>query len=135
MAKKKAASKSMVAPVKTSPLHKGGHYAFFTGVVLVVASAIINYKWSFIPFQVGIVVIGLLGLLVGLLNITRKETQGFLVSSLVIIVSFWLTMPLVTEVGYVGNLLYNVWVNMVVFIAMAAIVVAFKTIYELASDY
>lgn len=135
---KKSTKKNSTSKIETKnipklkPMHKGGHYAFFTGIILVIISAIINYYMNFMTFETSIIVLSLIGFIVGFLNITRTETQKFLLSSLVIIVSFWLTMPAMEKVHVV---LYNAWINIVVFVAMAAIVVAFKTVYETASDF
>lgn len=126
MAKKKVQSSSK--PSKEQ-IHKLGHYAFFVGLVLVVAFAFVSDQVTNLT-RTSILMI--LGLVVGLLNITRKESSKFLIASLVLIIA-----PSATAItiGTIDPVLTEMWTNVVIFVATSAIVVATKVIYELAEDY
>jgi len=121
--------RSAPVPKPTIQLHKIGHYAFFVGLILAIALAFIT---SEIGSQAATATLVILGLIVGLLNITRTETLRFLVASLVLIIA-----PSATAitVGNIDPILTSMWANVVVLVAIAAIVVAIKAVYQLASDY
>lgn len=77
------------------------------------------------------VILAVLGLFVGLFNITYKETHGFLVASIVLL--------LVGSAGldflpYIGSWLGTAFINISHFVAPAAMVVALKTVVELAKN-
>jgi hypothetical protein len=76
-------------------------------------------------------ILAVLGVIVGLFNITYKETHGFLVASIVLL--------LVGSAGldflpYIGGWLGTAFINISHFVAPAAMVVAFKTVIELARN-
>jgi len=76
-------------------------------------------------------VLALLGLIVGLFNITYKETNSFLVAAIVLL--------LVGSAGldflpYIGEWLGTAFINISHFVAPAAMVVAFKTVIDLAKQ-
>jgi len=120
---------SKTKKVSILQMHKIGHYAFFVGLALAIALAFIS---SDIGSTLAITLLIILGLVVGILNITRKETLRFLVASAVLILA---TSATSTTVRVIHSIFASIWVNIVIFVAMAAIVVAIKEVYELASDY
>ena len=103
-----------------------GHWAFLIGVVLAVIAGLVP------QLQIDTVtwLLVLLGLIVGLLNITAKETQEFLIAAIALVLvsnaaidvfASWLTISIILG-------------NIVTFVFPAALIVAFKTIWTLASE-
>ena len=111
-----------MAKKKAKPdLKKIGHYSFIAGVVLAVLVGFIPQLRG----DVAIWILVILGVIVGLLNITMKETLEFLVAALGLIIAssasaltlaaIWIKLP-----SLLGNI--------IIFVAPAAIVVALKTV-------
>lgn len=111
---------------KTQPVDwkKVGHYAFIAGILVAAILAFID-----VPEKGAIGILIVLGLIVGLLNITVKETLEFLVAALVLLVSASVTA---LSLGIIHTRLTAIWGNVITFIAFAAIIVAIKTVYVLA---
>ena len=124
------AKKKSLKPVSDQDLKKIGHYAFFGGIVLAILIELLGVLKG--PVALGALV-GL-GILVGLLNVTSKETSGFLVATIVLIISFSTTYSAVGSIPEIGIMLSKIWNNMILFVSFAAIVVALKTVYMLAQD-
>jgi hypothetical protein len=126
MPKKKDESGAMMAQV--------GSYSFLVGVLLSVVAAFTGFDPS-----LTLVVLGVLGLVVGFLNITEAETVPFLVSTIAImsaagalaaaLQSILRILPIGVADG-VGALLAYI----VAFVAPAAGLVALKTIWELSKS-
>jgi hypothetical protein len=97
--------------------------AFFAGILLAVLAALIP------PLQVRAVtqVIALLGILVGLLNITAEETTEFLVAAIAL-----LLVGAAGAVPDLGDVVLRVLSNIIAFVAPAALVVALIAIWRLA---
>jgi len=112
-------------PVKALERHKVGHYAFIAGIVVAIIIALIPQ----IRGQPATVTLIILGLVVGWLNIKAKEITEFLVAALVLLVSVGMT-SLILRTVYLT--LGDMWENVIVFVAFAAIIVAIKAVYLLA---
>ena len=104
---------------------KLGHWAFIIGVLLAVISGLVPaLQTAFITWALVI-----LGLVVGLLNITSKEQEKFLVAVVaLVLVSSGLDIPAL------GGIVQNIMANILALSAPAALVVALKAIYVLAVD-
>lgn len=109
-----------------------GPWAFFLGLFIVLLSTITKQVFW---------MLGLLGLIVGLLNITEKELSQYLLASLTFLVSASTLSITLTKV--VGNLpLVGEWlvfidpflVNLTLFITPGAGIVALKALYNLSKD-
>ena len=102
-----------------------GHWAFLIGLVLAIIAGVVPQlhtpKLSWI--------LALLGLVVGLLNITKEEVYPFLLA----VVALLLSANSAADVFQLGALV-RVMENIVVFVFPAAFVVAFKTIWQLAQE-
>ncbi len=102
---------------------KLGNWAFILGVLIAIVAGLVP-AWQ-TPTLVWILVI--LGLVVGFLNITAKETTEFLVAGL--------TLMLIGSAGAIpalGVIILSILANIVAFVAPAALVVALKSIWALA---
>jgi len=103
-----------------------GHYAFLAGVLLAVLAGLIK---DFLAADVTTLILVILGLVVGLMNVTAKETIEFLVAAIAIMLAGAANLTIIPGIGVY---LQQTIAFIVVFVAPAAIVVAFKAVYALA---
>jgi len=75
-----------------------------------------------------------IGIVVGLLNITAKETLGFMVAALVLMISASVTIFSLGNIPTIGPALARTWNHLINLAAFAAIIVSIKTVYFLARD-
>ncbi len=100
-----------------------GKYAFLAGVVLAVLAGFVNLGWIWW-------LLAILGVVVGLLNITADESRGFLLAAIALILS----ASSIQQLPYVGEQITQILGNVVVFISPAMLVVAVKSLFESAKD-
>ncbi len=114
-------------------LEKIGEWAFVLGVIVaVVAGIAINYLGDFAGWIPLVLVI--LGIIVGLLNIKDKETTPFLIASIALLATGAIsTFMLIDDaIPLLGTVLSNIFGNIAVFVAPAAVIVSLVTIHKLA---
>lgn len=104
---------------------KLGHWAFIVGVLIAVIAGLVP-AWN-TPTVMWILVI--LGLVVGLMNITAKETVEFLVATVALVL---IGTAGIQTLPALGTIVTAILENIVAFVAPAALVVALKAVYELA---
>ena len=99
-----------------------GKWAFIVGLVLAV---VVGYA-----FQAGWVVwvLAILGVIVGLLNVTREDTQSFLLAA----IAFGLSATALSAVPVLGLQITNILGYVAAFVAGAMIVVALKVLFQTA---
>lgn len=108
--------------------HKVGHYAFIGGVLLAVVSALLQLTHSVV-----VLALVVLGLVVGFLNITARETTEFLVAAIALVVAGSANLIVLnTLFNPLGSTLHAVLTHIKVFVAPAAVVVALKAVKQLA---
>jgi len=100
---------------------KVGRWAFIAGLVISVLAAFLDFSW----FSLVLVV---LGLVVGFLNVSAGEAQGFLIAAIALTIS----ASAVQGLPLVGELVTNILAGVVVFVAPAILVVAVKSLLESA---
>ncbi|MEE9525397.1 MAG: hypothetical protein V3V78_02205 [Candidatus Woesearchaeota archaeon] len=117
----------MAKKKKQDDMKKAGHYSFIAGIVLAVLIAFIPQLRG----EIAIWILVILGVVVGLMNVTGEETTKFLVAVLALMIA--------SSVSYQS--LLTIWIglatilgNIIVFVSPAAIVVALKTVVALAQD-
>ncbi len=109
-------------------IHRVAHYAFFIGLLVAIVAGFFRDVLS--P-EVLVTTLVLLGFLVGLFNLTAKETTPFLVAAIALMLAGIVNLGLIPGVGlYLRSILSNI----VVFVVPGAILVGLKTIWKLASD-
>ena len=110
---------------------KLGEWAFIVGVLLAIMFGLIPSEWQ----GMATLVLVVLGIAVGFLNITEKESTPFLVAAaaLMITSSTGDTLKLIPP-AMLGMFLKSAVGKIGVFVAPAAIVVALKSIRSLAQD-
>ena len=122
MAKKKSLKKTTVE------LHRLAHYAFFLGIIIAIVAGFFK---KYVGSEVLITTLVVLGTLVGLFNLTTKETTPFLVAAIALMLAGIVNLGLIPGVGL---LLRAILSNIVVFVVPGAIIVGLKAVWKLASD-
>ncbi len=114
-----------------SSLAKIGSWAFILGVIIAIVAGVLQPGGAN-PTLTSLLIV--LGLIVGFLNVTGKETTQFLLAtvSLVIVSSFG--GQVMGQVVQVGTYISGVLGAIMTFVVPATIIVALKAIYALASD-
>ena len=101
-----------------------GKWAFIVGfVICIVAGLLIAAPWMYW-------VLAILGLIVGFMNVTASETKGFLLAA----IGLMLSATSVVAIPMIGVAVTAVLYNIVTFISAAVLVVALKSLFEIARD-
>lgn len=121
---------------------KYGAWLFLLGVLLslvVGVFASLDFVAENLPTLFG--VLGLLGLIVGLLNVTAKESDSFLIATIALMLTVSTLTPVLALVLKVSSSLQpfteavgGLLGALGVFVAPAALIVGLRSIYHLASD-
>lgn len=107
-----------------------GRYAFAVGVIAALIFAFTNQ--NYLPKEYGIFLI-IIGLIIGLINITHKERAMFLIAAIALIVTNGANLWSIS-LWNIGPILQVFMRNLAILFAPAALLVALETIYELASN-
>jgi len=106
-----------------------GKWAFLIGVLLAVLSA---FTTNFISTSIMVIILFVLGLVVGFLNIERKNSVTFLMGTLVLLVLGVGGISALSEIRFLG--IYDYLVTMlgsfVAFVGAAALIVAIKAVLD-----
>lgn len=109
---------------------KMGELAFLIGVGIAILAALLPLEGYLGNVRLLLVV---LGLLVGILNVTAQETSDFLIASVALLAASSAQGTLEVLPG-VGGYLALIVGNIAVFVVPAAVLVALKAVYALAHD-
>ena len=113
---------------KKLEIHKVAHYTFFVGLLVAIVAGFFR---TMVSPEVLVTTLVILGLIVGLFNLTTKETLPFLIASIALMLAGIVNLGLIPGVGlYLRSILSNI----VVFVVPGAIILGLKTIWKLASD-
>ena len=126
-----AKSKSIIKATDNS-LQAVGSWAFLLGVVVALIAGAFFSQAEPNPTMISFLV--LLGTIVGLLNVTTKETNSFLLASVSLVLVAAISQPVVNDVVSIGPYLGSMLDSILVFVTPAAIVVALKSIFSLAES-
>jgi hypothetical protein len=122
---------------KRGPEIDAGKFSFVLGLALaIIIGVILGVSNAKLGLGVGITyaIIFVLGLIVGILNITIKEVNEFLIASITFIVAAQLDIYVINmTLPALGALIAQIFVAIGIFAAPAATVVALKAMYELAN--
>ena len=112
---------------------KFGQWAFIAGVLIAAVVGVFSAKLSSDTLGMLVLALVILGLVVGFLNVSEKETTAFLVASAALLITNTAGVTL-AKIPTVGDSLAGVVNQIGVFVAPAAILVALKAIWALAKD-
>ena len=104
-----------------------GTWAFIIGLLIAVLAGIFA---GTLPETT--LVLGALGVVVGLVNVTEDEVQRFLVATIAFMVSASSLASLFGRFPQLGTAIVAIFSNIVVFVAPAAAVVALKALYDIS---
>lgn len=115
---------------------KIGRYAFIGGVVLAIVLGLVPKETlgTTAVWLTSLVV--LLGLLVGFLNVTGKETKEFMMVATVLIIASFAggASDTLKQVEVVGKYLAGIFTNILAFVVPATVVVGLKDIWALGQN-
>jgi hypothetical protein len=114
-----------------SLINKIGSWSFLLGVLIAVIAGIIS-PGGVTTTATSILI--LLGLIAGFLNVTQKETTGFLLASVSLVIVTAFGGAALGEVATIGPYLEGILAAILTFVIPAAIIVALKSIYSLAAE-
>ena len=110
-----------------------GNYSFIIGVIIAIVLGIVSLGAA-TPWLASLLVV--LGLIVGLLNVTGKETKEFLIVAAVLIVAAGLGGAGTTLGGVqvIGPYLNGIFTQLLAFVVPATVVVALKDIWAMSQE-
>ena len=101
-----------------------GKWAFIVGLVLaVIAGLLFDAAWM-------VWVLVLLGVVVGLLNVSGSETQGFLVAA----IAFTVAATALNSIPLIGGMVTSILSYVGAFVSGAMVVVALKALFQSAKS-
>lgn len=106
-----------------------GHWAFIIGILLAVITALVPSLRVGGTADIVMWTLVILGLLIGFLNITERETTAFLVATIAL-----LAVSQTSATIKLGEIITALLKNIGTFVFPATLIVAVKSIYELAKD-
>lgn len=113
-----------------------GKWAFLIGVVLAVITGIgagLAQAWGTNAWLMLLLVV--LGLVVGFVNITAKEVQGFLVAAIALLVAGAANLSRIdTLIPSLGSILAGIVDMVILVVAPAALIVCLRAIYGFAAE-
>ena len=110
-----------------------GHYSFAIGVLLAIILGLANSMGFSIATQATLTsLLVVLGIVIGAMNITGKETREFLISAVVLVITASLSVPILKSVAYVGVVLVDLFGAILAVTVPAVIIVSVKNIWRLA---
>ena len=127
MAKK---SKVPLAPAGGAVLVQVGHFSFLAGAAVAILSGIASFVVE-IDTTFLLSILFVLGVVVGVLNVTVKETTRFLVACIALILAGVVNLALIP---YVGQIIQVMLRNIVVFVVPAAIIGGLRAVWLLAKE-
>lgn len=102
-----------------------GSWAFIIGVVIAV---LVGLFGTLSPLWLGILVI--LGLVVGLLNVTGSESSNFLLAAISLVIVSAFGRNVLSAISFLGSVLDAI----MVLVVPATVIVALKAVYGLARN-
>lgn len=114
-----------------------GAWAFLIGVLVALVVGVVEDSLSS-GLQVWVLgILVLAGILVGILNVNSKETSGFLLAALALVIVSFMGGSVIDSLGTVniiGPMLKNILLYLLVLFVPTTIIVALKSVFEIARD-
>ncbi len=105
-------------------LEQIGRWSFIVGLVLVLLT-------GFVAVPMAAVALFVVGLIVGFLNVTAKETEKFLLSTITLIVLGAASIQVLSVLGTtISAALSTIFASLIAFVGASGLVVAIKTMIE-----
>jgi len=107
-----------------------GEWVFILGVVIAIISGLAYQAMDVTSAGYIMVVLVILGLIVGFLNIKDKEMTNFLIAVIALVA---VGAANLNQIPLIGSYLGYMVLNIAAFVAPAALVIALKAVYNMAS--
>lgn len=111
-------------------MEKIGRYAFIAGVIIAIFASVVPSLSATLVTEALVV----LGIIVGLINVTEKETQSFLVAAVSMFIVASLAGTGFSQVPIAGAILQKILLGIMTFVTPAVIIVALRQIYGIAKS-
>jgi hypothetical protein len=111
-------------------LHKIAHYCFFIGLLIAIIAGL-PWFYSSVNAVALMSTLVFLGFIVGLFNLTAKDTMPFLTASIALMLAGIVNLSLIP---LIGDTLRAMLSNIVVFVVPGAIILGMKTIWHMAAE-
>ena len=102
-----------------------GKWAFLIGLLIAVIASFLGGYAATVA-----IVLFVLGLLVGFLNITEKDSHKFLLATIALLMGGVASISALSVLGIVSSYLNSILGNFIAFVSAAALVVALKAVFE-----
>lgn len=113
-----------------------GKWAFIVGAVLAIIAGIgmgLSQAWGNNEWITVLLVVA--GLVVGFVNITAKEAQGFLIASIAVLAASTANLgTLFPGLMQLGAILAGIVAKVLIVVAPAALIVALRAVYGFAAE-
>lgn len=113
-----------------------GNYSFIVGVIIALVLGLASAQLGTAKAWLWSILV-VLGLIVGFLNVSGKDTKDFLMVTVVLVVVAYAANAQIsgwTDVKFIGPYLNSVFSSLLTFVVPASIVVALKEVYQLAKE-
>lgn len=111
---------------------KIGEWAFLVSIVIAVLAGLASATGAIAAWSGGITaLLVILGIIVGFLNISEKETTAFLVAAIALVAAGTASF---SAIGAVGSVIDSILGFIGNFVAPAAVIVALKAVYALGKS-
>lgn len=107
-----------------------GAWAFLIGVILTIALGLFSDYIGAAAYKAILIMLVVLGIVIGLLNITVKESSKFLLTALVLILVAYVGQSVMSIIPQIGKILGA----LLVLFVPATIIVTLKSIFDIAKD-
>lgn len=109
--------------------------AFIVGVVIAVLLGLFGSQEALAPYRATLVsLLVVAGLIVGLFNISKDETNNYLIAAVSLVIVSSLGSTLLGEISGVGAYLRSVFTTLMAFVVPAVVVVALRAVYYVSRD-
>lgn len=119
--------------VKKSKVNVIGSWAFLIGFIAAVIFGAFNRQITQvtgISYTVILWILVLLGMIIGFINVNKKEVSNFLMAALVLVVVSYAGMGILTVIPQIGDILSA----LLVFFVPTTIIVALRAMFEITKN-
>ena len=107
-----------------------GGWAFLIGFVVAVTFGVFNAQITGITNTIVLWSLIILGIIIGLVNVSSKESSKFLIAGLVLVIVSYMGRGILAIIPQIGSILSAL---LVIFVP-TTIIVALKSVFEMAKD-
>lgn len=115
-----------------------GAWAFLIGVILALVIGLFSTRLGTSANSTILIILIVAGIIIGLFNISDKESQGFLFAALALIIVSFMgqgAISVLGSVGYgVGDALKGILNALLILFVPTTIIVALKLVFDIARD-